>query len=169
VGAGEAEGVVEEVGFRSTRIRTFHNSLISVPNGKVAVSTVDNLGKRRVRRVKATLGLTYDTPPARLRAFVEALRARLRAHPAVAQAPLEVHFSGFGDSALEVMVYFFLDVPSWSEELDTRAALFMGFLDDAEAAGVRFAFPSRSLYLETPVALKPGGPAPGAPPGPAAC
>ncbi len=145
---GSIEGVVEEVGFRSTRIRTFAGSLVSVPNAKVAHSTVDNMGQRNFRRVKTTLGVTYNTPPDRLDAFVTEIRSLLKNHPRVANTTCEVHFAAFGDSALQVMMYFFLDVPDWSAELDTRAHIYMDILRIAERLGVEFAFPSMSVYVE---------------------
>lgn len=143
------EGVVEEVGFRSTRVRTFYNSLVTVPNAKVASAVIDNYGLRARRRVSLTLGLTYSTPRARLEAFTRALRAHLEAHPRVYRDTLEVHFSGFGASALEVMVYFFLEVPTWKEELEERGRIFLEFMRIAEELEVSFAFPSTSVYLES--------------------
>ena len=148
---GNIEGVVVEVGFRSTRIRTFAGSIVSVPNAKVAHSTVDNMGQRNHRRVKTTLGLTYDTTPEQLDAFVSDIRRHLAENPAVAkESTQEVHFAAFGDSALEVMMYFFLDVPDWSAELSARAAIYYEIMRLAEAHGVSFAFPSVSLYVEQP-------------------
>lgn len=148
VGDG-VEGVVEEVGFRSTRIRTFYNSVVSVPNGKVANSRIDNLGRRKVRRVKTTLGFTYGSSQAQLDAFVARARAALESNPAVWDGTCEVHFANFGASSLDVMVYFFLDVPDWSTELDERAKCYFAFMRIAEELGLEFAFPSQSLYVES--------------------
>ena len=145
---GNIEGVVEEVGFRSTRIRTFTGSVVSVPNAKVANSTVNNMGQRSYRRVKATLGLTYDTSPDAVDQFVEAVRTLLAEHPQVADTTREVHFQGFGDSALEVLMYFFLDVPDWSTELSSRAAIYSEVRRIADRLGVDFAFPSMTVYVE---------------------
>ena len=102
------EGTVESVGFRSTRVRTFYNSLISVPNAKVVDSVVDNYGARQYRRVKAMLGLTYDTPPDKLEAFVVGVRELIANHPKTRKDLFEVHFYEFGPSSLNVLVYFFL-------------------------------------------------------------
>jgi MscS family membrane protein len=146
---GSVEGVVEEVGFRSTRIRTFYGSVISVPNAKVANETIDNMGQRANRRVKATIGVTYDTPPETLQAFVEDIRAHLNSNPAVAEGTREVHLASMGASSLDVMLYFFLDVPGWSQELDERAKIYMEIMRLAEKHGVSFAFPSQSIYVES--------------------
>ena len=143
------EGTVEEVGFRSTRIRTFYKSLVTVPNSTVASATIDNLGERTFRRLKMTLGLTYSTTPDQIEAYVEGLRAILQDNPAVVRDAYEVHFHGFGESSLNVLIYCFLDVPNWSEELQQRQALFLQFMRLAEALGVSFAFPTQSLHIES--------------------
>ncbi|HRE89119.1 MAG TPA: mechanosensitive ion channel, partial [Myxococcota bacterium] len=72
--SGDIEGTVEEVGFRTSRIRTFYNSVITVPNANVTNTPIDNLGARRYRRYRAMLGLTYDTPPEKIEAFCEECR-----------------------------------------------------------------------------------------------
>ncbi len=149
VATAKTEGVVESVGFRSVRIRTFYDSLISVPNARVADSNVDNYGSRKYRRVTVTLGLTYDTSPDQMQAFVEGIRAILKASPATRKDYYEVHFRNFGDSALEVMLYFFLDVPGWSDELKARHDIFLEILRLAKDLNVDFAFPTQTLHVES--------------------
>ena len=68
------EGTVEEIGFRSTRVRTFYNSLITIPNATIANVQIDNLGVRQYRRTTATLGVTYDTSMEKMNQFVEGIR-----------------------------------------------------------------------------------------------
>jgi len=142
------EGVVEEVGFRSTRVRTFYDSIVTIPNSKITNANVDNYGHRRRRRVKMTLGLTYDTPAEKLQAYVEGIRAILAVHPSV-QRTYEVHVYNLGNSALEILVYYHLVVPGWHEELVTRSQNILEFMRLAQERGVSFAFPSQSLYLES--------------------
>ncbi len=149
VATSGTEGTVESVGFRSVRIRTFYNSLISVPNARVADSTVDNYGMRKYRRVTATLGLTYDTSPEQMQAFVEGVRAILKASPVTRKDYYEVHFRDFGQSALEVMLYFFLSVPGWSDELKARHDIFLDILRLAKDLNVSFAFPTQTLHVES--------------------
>ncbi|MDG1481647.1 MAG: mechanosensitive ion channel family protein [Myxococcota bacterium] len=146
---GSIEGVVEEVGFRSTRIRTFPDSQITVPNATVANSTVDNFGRRTFRRVKFDLGLRYDTPRDRIVAFRDQIRAYLDSKEVYAARSREVRFSGFGDSALNIMIYAFLDVPSYAVELDEKEMLYLEIMRIAEDLGVDFAFPSTSVYVES--------------------
>ncbi len=156
------EGIIEEVGMRSTRIRTFYDSLITVPNSIVANAAIDNYGHRKYRRCMVTLGLTYDTSPDQMQAFVEGVRAILQANPKVRQDSYEVHFRNFGESALEVLLYFFFEVPSWTEELAQRQNVFLEIMRLADRIGVSFAFPTQTLHIEA--MAKPGAaPAPARP------
>ena len=142
------EGTIEEVGFRSTRVRTFYSSLVTVPNSKVADGIIDNLGERRYRRLKMTLGLTYDTPPEKVQAFVEGIRAILEANPGIYAEPSNVFFHDLGPSALEILVYTFLDVPNWGEELKARHNILLELMRLARVLGVSFAFPTQTLHLD---------------------
>jgi MscS family membrane protein len=130
-------------------VRTFYNSLVTVPNSVVANSQVDNMGQRQYRRFKTTIGLTYDTPPDVVQAFVEGIRAVLTAHPMVRKDYYEVHLRDFGASSLDIMVYCFFVVPDWHEELVGRSQVLLEIMRLAQDLGVSFAFPSQSLYLES--------------------
>lgn len=143
------EGTVEEVGMRSTRVRTFYRSLVTIPNSKIADGAIDNYGMRESRRTFLTLGLQYDTRPEQLEAFCDGVRAILANNPAVKKDAYHVYFTGFGDSALEVMLYFFFVVDTWADELRQRHLVYLEILRLAEALGVSFAFPTRTLHLMT--------------------
>lgn len=146
VKVGPVEGVVEEVGFRSTRVRTFYNSLVTIPNSKITNTNVDNLGVRPRRRIKMAIGLTYDTPPDKLAAYVEGVRAILAAHPAV-QRSYEVHLHNLGASAIEILVYYHVITADWHDELDARAQNLLEFMRLAETLDVSFAFPTQTLHV----------------------
>lgn len=146
---GGVAGVVESVGFRSTRIRTFYDSLVTIPNATVADSVVDNKGRRHYRRFKTELGLTYDTTPAQIQAFVEGIRAIIRANPGSRKDSYEVHFHGFGASSLNILVYMFFEVSGWSEELKNRHNLLLEIMTLAEELGVSFAFPTQTLHVDS--------------------
>lgn len=141
------EGVVEEVGMRSTRVRTFYRSLVSVPNSKVADAVVDNFGRRDARRDTFRLGILYSTSSEQMEAFCDGIRAILHSNPKVQKSAFEVHFAAFADSGLEVLVYYFLEVSSWSDELRQRHLIYLEILRLAESLGVDFAFPTRTLHL----------------------
>lgn len=145
---GKWEGVVEAVGLRSTRIRTFGKSMISVPNGKVGNSTIDNMGQRPFRRQTGTLGIEYGTPPEKIEALVARMNAIVEEHPETWKGTVEIHFKDFGASSLDIMIYFFVDAPDWHRELQVRQAIFLAFMQAARELGVGLAFPSTSLYVE---------------------
>ena len=141
------EGTVEAVGFRSTRVRTFYNSLISVPNGNLMDSGIDNMGQRRWRRYKTTLGVAYHTKPDQLQAFVEGIRAIIQANPGMRQDYYIVEFHGFGATSLDILVYCFIDAEDWNEELRTRHVLNLDIMRLAESLQVEFAFPTQTLHI----------------------
>jgi MscS family membrane protein len=147
--SGEIDGSVEEVGFRSTRIRTFRNSVTYVPNGTLADSVVDNHGLRQYRRFYTKLALTYDTPPRLVELFVEGLKEIVKSHPATRKDYYEIHLNELGAHSLDVMFYIFFTVPSWSEELKARHQILLQIMQLAETLGVRFAFPTQTLHMET--------------------
>ena len=141
------EGTVEAVGFRSTRVRTFYNSLISVPNGNLMDSGIDNMGQRRWRRYKTTLGVAYHTKPDQLQAFVEGIRAIIQANSGMRQDYYIVEFHGFGATSLDILVYCFIDAEDWNEELRTRHVLNLDIMRLAESLQVEFAFPTQTLHI----------------------
>ncbi|MHC4550099.1 MAG: mechanosensitive ion channel family protein [Planctomycetota bacterium] len=154
---GDIEGTVEEVGFRSTRVRTFYNSLITFPNAMLIRQEVDNLGARRWRRIRETIGVAYDTPPDHLEAFVEGIREIIRRHPYTRKDYYHVYLHGFGDSALDIMLYLFVGTPDWGTELRERQRFFLDILRLAKKLGVEFAFPTRTLHLIQGEPREPGG------------
>jgi MscS family membrane protein len=141
------EGTVETVGFRSTRIRTFYNSLITVPNIAMLTAQVDNMGARRYRRIKAMLSLTYDTPPEKIDAFCEGVRSLIRQHPYTRKDYYLVYFNEFGDASLNVLLYCFHECPDWGTELRERHRLFNDILRLSQKVGVEFAFPTQTLHM----------------------
>lgn len=143
----EAEGIVEEVGFRSTRIRTFYNSQITIPNANLVRTQVDNYGRRRYRRWKTTLALQYGTAPEKLVAFTEGVRELIRSHPYTRKDYYQVWCNEFGASSLDVMLYMFFEVPDWNTELRERERLFLDIVRLADQLGVEFAFPTQTVHL----------------------
>jgi MscS family membrane protein len=146
---GDSEGTVEDVGFRTTRIRTFYDSLVTVPNAKLTDTAIDNMGMRAYRRIKVVLGLTYSTTPEQMQAFVEGLRAIVAAHPETRKDKYEIHFNNFGAFSLDVLFYVFVKVPGWSDELRARHELFLSALKLAKDVGVEFAFPTQTLHVDS--------------------
>ena len=152
VRVGDVEGVVEEVGFRSTRVRTFHASLITLPNARLIDASVDNYGARAFRRWSTRIGITYDTPPETVDAFCEGIRQLVRDNESMRQDAFEIHLNEFGADGLEIMLYVFFLAPDWSTELKLRHDMALDILRLADRLGVRIAFPTRTIQLETPPA-----------------
>ncbi|MCB1170132.1 MAG: mechanosensitive ion channel [Leptospiraceae bacterium] len=146
---GEAEGTVEEIGFRSTRIRTFYNSLISIPNAELMNAKIDNMGRREFRRLLLKLGVTYDTGPDKLEGFLEGIKNIIKANPHTRKDYFHVVFHEYGPDSLIIMVYVFFKVPDWSTELVERQNLMLEIYRLAESMGVDFAFPTQTLHIET--------------------
>lgn len=149
------EGIVEEVGFRSTRVRTFYNSLVTIPNANLVRAVVDNYGRRRFRRWKTHLGVQYDTSAEQLLEFTEGVRELIRLHPYTRKDYYEVYCNEFGASSLDILLYVFFEVPDWNTELRERERLFLDIVRLADQLGVQFAFPTSTVHLfegQTPAA-----------------
>ncbi len=146
---GEHEGTVEEIGFRTTRIRTFYNSVISIPNSIISTAGVDNMGLRQFRRVKRTLAITYDTPPEKIEAFLEGIKNIIKANPHTRKDYFHVVLRDFGASSFDILLYCFVKVPDWSTELIESQNIFLEIIRLAHQLGVQFAFPTRTLHVDT--------------------
>ncbi len=142
----DVEGTVEEIGFRSTRLRTFYNSLITLPNSVVAKENIDNMGARPARRIRQTLGLTYETPPERIQQFCDETRSLIERHPKVDPLTVTVYFTNFNSSSLDILVQYHLHVFTGPEELETQMEIFLDILRLAKNLGVSFAYPTQTIY-----------------------
>lgn len=143
------EGTVDDIGFRSTRIRTFYDSLLSVPNSVTVNSAIDNMGERTYRRVSKTLNLRHDTGPERIEAFLEGIEEIIKANPATCKDYFHVVMHDFGLHGLDVLLYFFLQVPDLSADLVERQRVFIEFMRLADRLGVDFSFPTQTIEVET--------------------
>jgi MscS family membrane protein len=146
---GSNEGVVEEIGFRSTRIRTFAKTQISVPNSVLANSAINNWSRMPIRRVKMTVGVTYHSSAEQMEKAVEGIRRLLREHDAVYQEFFLVNFTDFGASSLDIFVYYFTKTTVWAEFLEIRQDVNLKIMRLLESLGLEIAFPSRTVYLRS--------------------
>ncbi|MBE0439805.1 MAG: mechanosensitive ion channel family protein [Gammaproteobacteria bacterium] len=144
---GDVEGMIETVGFRSTRIRTFYNSLITLPNSILTTTKIDNMGARRYRRMRSMLALTYDTPPEKIDAFCEGIRELIQLHPYMRKDYYQIYFNEYGKASLDILVYVFWETPDWNTELRERHRFLLDILRLAKQLGVEFAYPTQTLYL----------------------
>ncbi len=148
VKTGDLEGTVEEIGFRSTKIRTFAKTLISVPNNIIANSSLNNFSRMPKRRIKMTIGVTYSSTPEQMRAAVEQIRSMLREHRHIDQEFILVNFTDFSASSLDILVYCFTSTTRWDEYLRVREDVCLQIMDIIAALGMEMAFPSRSIYIQ---------------------
>ncbi|MEI6861994.1 MAG: mechanosensitive ion channel family protein, partial [Verrucomicrobiota bacterium] len=149
---GAQTGTVEDIGLRSTRIRLLDRSLVVMPNKMVASEAVINLSKFTSRRVEQTLGLTYDTKPEQMEAILGDLRQLILYEKEVDPASVVVFFTAIGVSSLEILVAYMATSPDNLAHLQLRERLNLAFLRAVTARGLAFAFPTRTVQLEGPVA-----------------
>lgn len=175
---GGVEGTVVEIGLRRTTIRTFDNAMLFVPNSKLANESIRNWNRRQIgRRIKMRVGVTYDSPKEKLEACVREIRAMLLVHPGIAKAEgesLERHHSlalkrdivsiddllglksnllvyvdSFAPSSIDILIYCFSRSTVWAEWLAIKENIILQIMEIIERHGLKFAFPSQSLYIES--------------------
>ena len=155
--SGPIEGKVEEIGLRSTRLRTTQDSVIYVPNAKLADTPIDNYGSRRYRRFLASFIIAYDTPPALIEAFIEGLRQVVHLHPYVMKDRCLIYLSDLKEAKLEVKAHIYFRTADYRKEMQGRHEILERVLQLAASLGITFAGSLRASYPEyttDPVALK---------------
>ncbi len=141
-------GSIIEVGIRSTRIMAPDTSIISLPNGTVANMKLRNLGARHYRLFETEIGVTYDTPPERIEQFIDGIRHIMKVHPKVVQEEKFIYFSKLADSSLNIFIRVHINTLYWDVELEVKEGIYLDIIRLAHVLGIRFAFPSRALYIE---------------------
>lgn len=141
------EGHVEEVGVRSTKIRTFARSLVTIPNAEFSNHIVENFSKKDKCLFNENLELRYETIPDQLRYVLIKLRALLYSHPKVNKDVCMVKLVGFGPSAFTVQIFTYINTIDYFENMDIREDLFLRIIDIVNDSGTGFAFPSQTLYF----------------------
>ena len=145
---GSIEGTIEEVGFRSTKVRTLTKSIITVPNSKIAHCTVNNFSRREQRPLKVTLSLRYDTPTASIEIFMEKIKEYLHSRDDINKNAVMVYFSAMNASSLDVLVLTFVESPDWTKEMEAKQECFLQFMKIAEELNIGYAFPTTTIELE---------------------
>ncbi len=145
--AGDTTGTVEQIGMRSTRIRTNDRTVVTIPNGEFSSSKIENFAHRDRFLFHSKIGLRYETTPDQLRYLLVELRAMLYAHPKVDPNPARVRFVEFGESSLNIEIFAYILGKDVSEFLEVREDIYLRMMDLIEECGTGFAFPSQTLYL----------------------
>ncbi len=143
------EGTVETIGMRTTKIRSFQKSLITVPNHIVANNPIENFSRRGIRRIKMHIGLTYSTNSKQITKIMADIKEMLKGHDGISQSDsLMVNFDTFGDSSLNIFIYTFTKTANWAKYLEIREDVNLQIMKIVEDNGSSFAFPSQSIYVE---------------------
>ncbi|WP_293455708.1 mechanosensitive ion channel family protein [Phenylobacterium sp.] len=169
---GVVEGTVETIGLRTTKVRRFDMAPVFVPNAKLADNAITNFSQMTYRRISWMITLEYRTTTDQLRQIRDAIEAHILNDKAFVQppkAPAFVRVDKFSDSSIDIMVYCFTRTIVWGEWLKVKETLAYAIKGIVEEAGAGFAFPSRSIYVETvppgaEILPPPDGSAPAEPP-----
>jgi MscS family membrane protein len=147
---GGETGNVEEIGLRMTRIRTLDNTLISIPNAKLAVEAIDNYSARERIRYKPVLRLRVDTSSTQIEKILQKLREMLANHDKVDQDGMRVRFQNIGEDALEIGIIAHIKETDFADYLIVAEDLNLQIMDILDAEGVTLAVPSHNVFIQQP-------------------
>lgn len=153
----DVDGDVEELGLRSTKVRTWPKTVISIPNAVLANEKINNWSRMPKRRVKQVVGVTYETSPETMNAIVDSIRKLLCEDEGVHQEFILVNWTDFGESSLDILVYYFTVTTKWVEHMDVRQRINTKIAEVVRDHGSSVAFPTRTLYLEGDIARQLAG------------
>ncbi|MDD3430178.1 MAG: mechanosensitive ion channel family protein [Oscillospiraceae bacterium] len=145
---GTLEGVVEDISFRSTRIRMFSDTLIVVPNSKLAAEPITNWTKMRKRQVKFSLTVTYNTPKDKLKLLTQRLQTLLTTHPHIVQEGIQVRLNEFSACSIDILIMYFTSPTDINAYNTVKEEINYGIIGIMEELGIDFAFPTQTVYLE---------------------
>lgn len=140
-------GTVEQIGMRSTRIRTQNRTIVTIPNGEFSSSKIENFAPRDRFLMRSTFGLRYETTPDQMRFLLVEIRKLLYAHPMVNNDPARVRFINIGKSTLDLEVFAYINAVDYDNFLEVQEDLLLRFMDTVAESGTDFAFPSQTLYF----------------------
>jgi MscS family membrane protein len=146
---GDIEGTVEEVGLRTTRIRTFANSLITLPNSFLTTTAINNWSLMKKRRIYTSIGLTYDTPPEKMEAAVNMIRELIKKDPNIHDDFFLVNFDKLSDFSLDIFIYCFTVTTNWGEYMDAKQEFLLNIMRGIKDLGLEFAFPTQTIHMES--------------------
>jgi MscS family membrane protein len=153
---GETQGTVDDIGFRSTRLRTLDRTVVSVPNGQIANLSLENFSVRDKFWLHTFLTLRQTTTSMQMHAVLEGIRSMLEENRSVETNSIRVRFLRFGSYSLDVEVYAYVRARDWNQFLELQEGLLLGIMKCIESAGVEIALPSQSLFLtNSPTSTQP--------------
>jgi MscS family membrane protein len=149
VKVGDTQGTVDDIGFRSTRLRTLDRTMVSVPNGQIANLSLENFSVRDKFWLHPILSLRYSTTSPQMHAVLESIRSLLGENKSVEANSIRVRFLRFGSYSLDVEVFAYAKAHDWNQFLELQEGLLLGIMKCIESAGVEIALPSQSVFLAT--------------------
>ena len=156
ISIGDIEGTVEDIGFRSTRIRRFDQALVTVPNSQFIKGGVVNYSARKTRRIEFYLGITYGTSVRKIKEVVEGIKKIVEEDDKFDHSFYMVKFTDFGAYSLNIYIYCFTKTTVWDEFLTVREDFNLKIMQLLEEMGVEIAFPSQTIYLNKNLGLNTG-------------
>jgi MscS family membrane protein len=144
---GNESGTVEEIGLRTTKVRRLDDTLATIPNSELAQIRIENVTRRRKFLFNPTLGLRYETTAAQLKQVEAGVLAVLAEHPKVLDDGSRIRFTSFGDYALNLDVFAYVDVTKMPDFLVAQEEINLRIMDVVTRAGTGFAFPSQTNYI----------------------
>lgn len=144
----KVDGDVEEIGLRSTKVRTWPKTIISIPNGVLANEYINNWSRMPKRRVRQVLQIAYGATANDMEAMVEDIRQILRGDDGVDQDFMLVNFIDLSSESLDVLVYYFTKSIKWLEHMDVRQRINLKMMRAVEERGLKMAFLEQSVELE---------------------
>ncbi|WCK57312.1 mechanosensitive ion channel family protein (plasmid) [Aneurinibacillus sp. Ricciae_BoGa-3] len=143
------EGIVEDMNFRSTKIRNFDKAIVSIPNAILANQSIYNWSRRRNRRVRFYLGVEYATPPEKIQRVVERLRQVILGHAGVDNDAVYIVFDTFNQSSLDILVQYLTNTSEMNEFLEIKQDINYKIMDILQQECVTLALPSQTIYIES--------------------
>ncbi len=144
---GEAQGTVDYIGLRSTRIRTLDRTILTVPNGQVSAVGVETLSARDKFWFHHFVGLVYETTPAQMRLVIEGVRSLLASYPGVDKDSIRVRFFRLGSVSLDVELFVYIYARDWERFLEIQEELLLRVIEIVQKAGTEIALPSQTLRV----------------------
>jgi MscS family membrane protein len=144
---GEIVGTVDQIGLRSTRIRTMDRTMLSVPNGQISTVNIETLSERDKFWFRHVIGLRYETTPAQIRTIVSQLHALLSSQPGADLESVRVRFLRIGSFSLDVELFAYFYASDWNRFLEVQEGLLLQAMEIVHRAGSDIAFPSQTLHL----------------------
>jgi MscS family membrane protein len=145
---GDIEGTVEEVGLRTTRIRTFPNSLVTLPNSSLTTTAINNWSQMKKRRIMTTIGLTYDTPPEKVEQAVNMIKDLIKKDPGIHDDFYLVNFDKFGAYSLDIFIYCFTTTIKWGDYMEAKQKFLLNIMKGIQDLGLKFAFPTQTIQVD---------------------